>query len=125
MSLFGIDVSSRYICRLLGGLAQLARALAWHARGRRFDPDTLHSFKAAFGWLFHFYINSPDSFREDRWFDPDTLHSFNTTFEWFCISLNDYLNNQIVQNYSLLTTHYSLTTIPSPYTSHTQFSMIL
>ena len=26
-----------------GGLAQLARALAWHARGRRFDPDTLHS----------------------------------------------------------------------------------
>ncbi len=25
-----------------GGLAQLARALAWHARGRRFDPDTLH-----------------------------------------------------------------------------------
>jgi hypothetical protein len=27
----------------LGGLAQLARALAWHARGRRFDPDTLHS----------------------------------------------------------------------------------
>ena len=26
-----------------GGLAQLARALAWHARGRRFDPDTLHT----------------------------------------------------------------------------------
>ena len=26
----------------IGGLAQLARALAWHARGRRFDPDTLH-----------------------------------------------------------------------------------
>ncbi len=30
-----------------GGLAQLARALAWHARGRRFDPDTLHSLKPA------------------------------------------------------------------------------
>ena len=27
----------------LGGLAQLARALAWHARGHRFDPDILHS----------------------------------------------------------------------------------
>ena len=27
---------------LLGGLAQLARALAWHARGHRFDPDILH-----------------------------------------------------------------------------------
>ena len=27
---------------LVGGLAQLARALAWHARGHRFDPDILH-----------------------------------------------------------------------------------
>ena len=27
----------------LGGLAQLARALAWHARGHRFDPDILHT----------------------------------------------------------------------------------
>ena len=26
-----------------GGLAQLARALAWHARGRRFDSDILHN----------------------------------------------------------------------------------
>ena len=26
----------------LGGLAQLARALAWHARGHRFDSDILH-----------------------------------------------------------------------------------
>ena len=25
-----------------GALAQLARALAWHARGHRFDPDILH-----------------------------------------------------------------------------------
>ena len=25
-----------------GGLAQLARALAWHARGHRFEPDILH-----------------------------------------------------------------------------------
>jgi hypothetical protein len=31
-----------YLQSLNGGLAQLARALAWHARGRRFDPDTLH-----------------------------------------------------------------------------------
>jgi hypothetical protein len=28
--------------RPLGALAQLARALAWHARGRRFDSDMLH-----------------------------------------------------------------------------------
>ena len=26
-----------------GGLAQLARALAWHARGQRFDPVILHA----------------------------------------------------------------------------------
>jgi hypothetical protein len=26
-----------------GGLAQLARALAWHARGHRFDSDILHA----------------------------------------------------------------------------------
>ena len=31
-----------YICQPLGGIAQLARALAWHARGRRFDSDYLH-----------------------------------------------------------------------------------
>ena len=29
-----------------GGLAQLARALAWHARGHRFDSDILHNFSA-------------------------------------------------------------------------------
>jgi hypothetical protein len=26
-----------------GGLAQLARAFAWHARGHRFDSDILHT----------------------------------------------------------------------------------
>ena len=37
-----------------GGLAQLARALAWHARGRRFDPDTLHQGSHYCGpFLFH------------------------------------------------------------------------
>ena len=34
------SISSLRKC--LGGLAQLARALAWHARGHRFDPDILH-----------------------------------------------------------------------------------
>ncbi len=32
-----------YICSPFGGLAQLARALAWHARGHRFDSDILHT----------------------------------------------------------------------------------
>ena len=40
-----------------GGLAQLARALAWHARGRRFDPDTLHSFKSRLRVAFYFLQN--------------------------------------------------------------------
>ena len=32
---------SAYICTK-GGIAQLARALAWHARGHRFESDYLH-----------------------------------------------------------------------------------
>ena len=31
-------------CLLNGGLAQLARALAWHARGHRFDSGILHNY---------------------------------------------------------------------------------
>ena len=27
---------------VMGGLAQLARVFAWHAKGRRFESDTLH-----------------------------------------------------------------------------------
>jgi hypothetical protein len=40
-----------------GELAQLARALAWHARGRRFDSDILHalkSFTAMWGFFFEY-----------------------------------------------------------------------
>ncbi len=29
----------------MGGIAQLARAFAWHAKGRRFDSDYLHQNK--------------------------------------------------------------------------------
>jgi hypothetical protein len=37
-----------------GGLAQLARALAWHARGHRFDSDILHliAFEEIRGFFF-------------------------------------------------------------------------
>ena len=34
---------NNYTLNITGGLAQLARALAWHARGHRFDPDILHA----------------------------------------------------------------------------------
>ena len=38
-----INVFQEVFLKLInGGLAQLARALAWHARGHRFDPDILH-----------------------------------------------------------------------------------
>ena len=37
----------KFLIKNNGGLAQLARALAWHARGRRFDPDTLHKLNPA------------------------------------------------------------------------------
>ena len=40
-----------------GGLAQLARALAWHARGHRFDSDILHE-KTASAVFFCLYIIS-------------------------------------------------------------------
>ncbi len=36
-----------------GELAQLARALAWHARGHRFDSGILHS-KAPIFWGFFY-----------------------------------------------------------------------
>ena len=35
--------NSAYLCTRIGGLAQLARALAWHARGHQFDPGILHN----------------------------------------------------------------------------------
>ena len=37
----GVNLSSSSVF-FSGGLAQLARALAWHARGHRFEPDILH-----------------------------------------------------------------------------------
>lgn len=48
-----------------GGLAQLARALAWHARGHRFDPGILHTIrplraKALPGSGKAFFMDGPD-----------------------------------------------------------------
>ena len=38
-----IQVKNLHNYSLRGGLAQLARALAWHARGQRLDPVILHA----------------------------------------------------------------------------------
>ena len=35
---------------IIGALAQLARAPAWHAGGHRFDPDMLHQFSSSHFW---------------------------------------------------------------------------
>ena len=43
---------NHYFCRCNGGLAQLARALAWHARGHEFDSRILHKKRARFRALF-------------------------------------------------------------------------
>jgi hypothetical protein len=37
----------------LGGLAQLARASAWHAQGHRFDSGNLHLIRPEYSGFFH------------------------------------------------------------------------
>ena len=44
-----------------GDVAQLARALAWHARGRRFEPDLLHQKARTFSACGLFYVFRPSS----------------------------------------------------------------
>ena len=39
---FASALTFRYLCPANGGLAQLARALAWHARGHEFESRILH-----------------------------------------------------------------------------------
>lgn len=50
-----------YICGNNGELAQLARALAWHARGHEFDSRILHKNHRAEGLQSKFL--RPDSFQ--------------------------------------------------------------
>lgn len=51
-----------HFCSRFGGLAQLARVLAWHARGHRFDSGILHKevdkarVDRAFFMMYHVYI---------------------------------------------------------------------
>ena len=47
-----------YLCIAIGGLAQLARALAWHARGHRFEPDILHKTAEQMGSLLRGCLSS-------------------------------------------------------------------
>ena len=47
--IFCTNPFSGYICTPAWGISSIGRALAWHARGNRFDPGILHSFKAPRG----------------------------------------------------------------------------
>ena len=67
-----------YICNPIGGLAQLARALAWHARGRRFDPDTLHE---AVEFSTAFLFNAPAGV------DSNKLHKAAEFFSFLFIKI--------------------------------------
>ena len=40
----------------LRGISSVGRALAWHARGQRFDPAILHKIKPLFVAFYMFYI---------------------------------------------------------------------
>jgi hypothetical protein len=46
-----IPIIKCYICATLGGLAHLARVLAWQARGDRFESGILHK-NPNFVWVF-------------------------------------------------------------------------
>ena len=82
-----------------GELAQLARALAWHARGRRFDSDILHALKPPSGGFFNLLFRikiiegacRPESIRgRGRRFDSDILHALKPPSGGFFIGC--YLN---------------------------------
>ena len=51
--------------KIKGELAQLARALAWHARGRRFDSDILHKLQSRLSGGF-FYLEIKRGCRASR-----------------------------------------------------------
>ena len=66
--MFLLNGKNAYICHPKNGeLAQLARALAWHARGRRFDSDILHRWISDGGFLISdllYFMFSTSSFTE-------------------------------------------------------------
>ena len=53
---------SDYLCPRNGGLAQLARALAWHARGHEFESRILHKETLQTPRFAGFFVVCPESF---------------------------------------------------------------
>jgi hypothetical protein len=59
---FGNNTRPIYICNPFGELAQLARALAWHARGQGFDSPVLHNRKRSVTAAFFYYLIASNPF---------------------------------------------------------------
>ena len=56
-----LDIICLIFVEIIGGLAHLARALAWQARGGRFESDILHRKQCRFGAAFFVYWNADDN----------------------------------------------------------------
>ena len=74
----------------VGGLAQLARAFAWHAKGHRFDSGNLHRLKTFkvynFGGLSGLRKNLSSSLQEEQAFQKADLMAFDLNYSKFaCI----------------------------------------
>ena len=72
-----------------GVLAQLARALAWHARGHRFDSDILH-LKAPIQGLLLVYSNNISSHSHHNSVMRGNAFSCQTMF--YCGTMYNYLS---------------------------------
>jgi hypothetical protein len=53
---YPVEISIFVACEINGGLAQLARASAWHVEGHRFDSDILHGKIHLKGWIFFYLV---------------------------------------------------------------------
>ena len=47
---FRVSKNNAIFATEMGGLAQLVRALAWHARGREFESHILHRMQCEYDW---------------------------------------------------------------------------
>ena len=82
------------LLRLLGALAQLARAFDWQSRGHRFDSDMLHTDNQRVTVFetcnpFYFARNLPDSY-------PSYLHTLYTMLKNEIIVHIKYITNELV-----------------------------
>lgn len=64
-----------YLQRILGDVAQLARALRWQRRGRGFEPHLLHKKTETFLFRFFYFMLIPIYFLRSFWYSSATFSS--------------------------------------------------